>query len=157
MGDPEFAPKVPIASHLTEFQVPKEIVEDIIKCGWTCALVWGSALKEEQLANLFLRTGTTYGPASEGNEGGPEDLPATCVGPVPWYSVRVWPLPQHTHPGRYARAFLSADTLSAQELSVGRPSSRLVSSLRSAHWRAGIPEGSLWSTLGGLLSGPYQP
>ena len=74
MGDQEFAPKVPIASHLSDFAVPKEIVEDIIKCGWNCALVWGSALKEEQLANLFLRAGTTYGPAPEGREGGPEDL-----------------------------------------------------------------------------------
>ena len=105
MGDQEFAPKVPIASHLSEFSVPKGIREDIIKCGWTCALVWGSALKEGQLANLFLRTGTTYGPASEGNEGGPEDLLATCVGPVLWYSVHARPLPQHTHHGRYALGF----------------------------------------------------
>ena len=121
MGDPEFAPKAPIASHLTEFQVPKEIVEDIIKCGWSCALVWGSALKEDQLATLFLRPGSAYGPASAGHEGGPEEPPATCVGPVLLYSVRVWPLPQHIHPGRYARALLSADNLSAQETSVGRP------------------------------------
>ena len=121
MGDPEIAPKVPIASHLNDFGVPKEIQDDIIKCGWASALVWGSALKEEQLANLFLRTGSAYGPASAGNEGGPEDLPATCVGPVLWYSVHARPLPQHTHLGRYARAVLSADTLSAQDLSFGRP------------------------------------
>ena len=86
MGDQEFAPKVPIAAHLAEFSVPKEIVDDIIKSGWTCALVWGSALKEEQLASLFLREGTTYGPAAL--KGTPEDFLATCVGPVPRYSVR---------------------------------------------------------------------
>ena len=82
MGDLEFAPKVPIAAHLAEFHVPKEIQEDIIKSGWNCALVWGSALKEEQLAKLFLRPGSTYGPASDGHEGGPQDSLATCVGPV---------------------------------------------------------------------------
>ena len=115
MGDAELAPKVPIAAHLKEWQVPKEIIEDVVKCGWTCALVWGSALKEDQLATLFLRAGSAYGPASAGHEGSPQEPPATCVGPVLLYSVRVWPLPQHTHPGRYARAFLSADHLSAQD------------------------------------------
>ena len=119
MGDAELAPKVPIAAHLKEWRVPKEIIEDVVKCGWTCALVWGSALKEDQLANLFLRAGSSYGPASAGHDGSPQEFSATCVGPVHWYSVRVWPLPQHTHPGRYARAFLSADTLSAQETSAG--------------------------------------
>ena len=115
MGDAELAPKVPIAAHLKEWRVPKEIIEDVVKCGWTCALVWGSALKEDQLANLFLRAGSAYGPASAGLEGSPQEFSATCVGPVPWYSVRVGPPPQHTHPGRYARAFLSADNLSAQD------------------------------------------
>ena len=121
MGDPEVTPRVPIASHLKDFGVPKEIQEDIIKCGWNCALVWGSALKEEQLAKLFLRPGSTYGPATEGHEGGTQDSRATCVGPVPQYFVRARPRPQHTHPGQYARAVLSADTLSAQETSVGAP------------------------------------
>ena len=102
MGDPDLAPKVPIASHLKDFGNPKEIQDDIIKCGWTCALVWCSALKEGQLANLFLREGTTYGPAAL--KGTPEDFPATCVGPVPRYSVHARPLPQHTHCGWYARA-----------------------------------------------------
>ena len=121
MGDAELAPKVPIAAHLKEWQVPKEIIEDVVKCGWTCALVWGSALKEDQLANLFLRAGSAYGPASAGLEGSPQEFSATCVGPVPWYSVRARPLPQHTHLGRYARAVLSADTLSAQDPSFRPP------------------------------------
>ena len=71
MDTSEYAPKVPIAAHLAEFSVPKEIVDDIIKSGWTCALVWGSALKDEQLADLFLRPGTTYGPAER--DGSPEE------------------------------------------------------------------------------------
>ena len=109
MGDPKVTPKVPIASHLKDFGVPKEIQDDIIKCGWTCALVWGSALKEEQLANLFLRVGTTYGPAPKGREGGPEDLFATCVGPVPRYSVRGRHRPSTPTQVGVLWAFLSAE------------------------------------------------
>ena len=95
MGDPEVAPVVPIASHLGKFGVPKEIQDDMIKSGWTDALAWASTLKEEQLAAFFLREGSTYGPSA--TPGSTEDLPATCVGPVPRYSVR-WPAAARARP-----------------------------------------------------------
>ena len=56
--------EVPLRGHLQKFDVPKEVIEDILKVGYTEALVWANAFEEKDLAKYFLRPGSPFGPSN---------------------------------------------------------------------------------------------
>ena len=52
---------IPLGPHLKSYDVPQEVISDILKEGWADALVWANAFKEEDLPLYFLREGTPFG------------------------------------------------------------------------------------------------
>ena len=56
---------------LKNYDVPQEVPTDIIKEGWTDALVWANTFKEEDLPLYFLREGSPYGSVTQ--KGSKED------------------------------------------------------------------------------------
>ena len=61
MDEPGASINIPLGPHLKGYDVPQEVINDIVKEGWTDALVWANAFKEEDLQLYFLREGTTFG------------------------------------------------------------------------------------------------
>ena len=55
--------EVPLRGHLQKLDVPKEVIEDILKVGYTDALVWANVLEEGDLSKYFLRPGSPFGPS----------------------------------------------------------------------------------------------
>ena len=56
--------EVPLRGHLEKYDVPKEVVEDVLKSGYKCALVWANGFEEGDLAKYFLRPGSPFGPSN---------------------------------------------------------------------------------------------
>ena len=64
MAEPSSSAEVPLRGHLQKYDVPKEVIEDILKVGYEDALVWANAFKEDDLAKYFLRQGSPFGPST---------------------------------------------------------------------------------------------
>ena len=56
--------EVPLRGHLEKYDVPKEVIEDVLKSGYKCALVWANGFEEKDLAKYFLRPGSHFGPSN---------------------------------------------------------------------------------------------
>ena len=56
--------EVPLRDHLEKYDVPKEVIEDVLKSGYKCALVWANGFEEGDLAKYFLRPGSPFGPSN---------------------------------------------------------------------------------------------
>ena len=56
--------EVPLRGHLEKYDVPKEVIEDVLKSGYKCALVWANGFEEGDLAKYFFRQGSPFGPSN---------------------------------------------------------------------------------------------
>ena len=73
MEEPGASINIPLGPHLKSYDVPQEVITDIIKEGWTDALVWANAFKEEDLQLYFLREGSPFGAVPAAQKGSKED------------------------------------------------------------------------------------
>ena len=64
MAEPSSSADVLLRGHLQKYDVPKEVIEDILKVWDEDALVWAIAFKEDDLAKYFLRPGSHFGPSN---------------------------------------------------------------------------------------------
>ena len=63
MVEPSSSAEVPLGARHHKYEVPKEVIEDILKVGYEDALVWANAFKEDDLAKYFLRQGSPFWPS----------------------------------------------------------------------------------------------
>ena len=71
MEEPGASINIPLGPHLKNYDVPQEVINDILKEGWADALVWANAFKEEDLPVYFPREGPSFG--SGAHKGSKED------------------------------------------------------------------------------------
>ena len=53
MDEPGASINIPLGPHRKNYDVPQEVITDTLKEGWTDALVWANAFKEEDLPLYF--------------------------------------------------------------------------------------------------------
>ena len=81
MGEAGASINIPRGPHLKSYDVPQEVISDILKEGWEDALVWANAFKEDDLSIYFLRVGSAFG--SGALKGSKEDCVETVAARIP--------------------------------------------------------------------------
>ena len=81
MDEPGASINIPLGPHLKGYDVPQEVITDILKEGWTDALVWANAFKEEDRQLYFLREGSPYG---SGHQRGTKEDQDDISGQASW-------------------------------------------------------------------------